>query len=545
MLIWAQDCLSRIFPHTSPSEPTTGIFLSAAKGEVACFQVGVRSEEGLREVRAEAGELRSEGSHLPEGEVLYQEYVPVHWHTSGNPPDDLEGAAPGFYPDPLPPEPSLRGCGASLPKVRPLWVRYRTPRDAEPREYEGEVRVAADGDEARIKVHLRVHPFALPEEPHLLMTNWLSLTSLCRFHRVEPLSEPFWDVLGRYARDLSDHRQTVILTPLFAVGDAQLVEVSEPEPGRYTFDFRDLDRWAELFFGYGFKLLEGSHLAGGSKNPSPIVIDGQIRHFPSTEDPAWRSFISQYLRALRDHLRERGWLDRFLLHISDEPHGDQLPLYASISELVRRVAPEFKLIDAMAEPEYAIYVDHPVPLEDRYRKFVESGLPRERVWFYYCCGPTGPWPNRFLDYPLVRVRIFTWVAFRYGIPGFLHWGLNHWDWHPPYYRRETYNPYDNTTCGVLAPGDGYLIYPPWDPERSKDPVDSVRWEVVRKAMEDYEYLWLLREIGGEDARTLLRELECDIVPDIPGHTRDWSKLEDFKERVASVITRKSVASKGI
>ena len=85
MLIWAQDCLSRIFPHTSPSEPTTGIFLSAAKGEVACFQVGVRSEEGLMEVRAEAGELRSEGSHLPEGEVV--DHCPRH-HVLG---PDLHG----------------------------------------------------------------------------------------------------------------------------------------------------------------------------------------------------------------------------------------------------------------------------------------------------------------------------------------------------------------------------------------------------------------------------------------------------------------------
>ncbi|HIE28777.1 TPA: DUF4091 domain-containing protein, partial [Candidatus Poribacteria bacterium] len=191
---------------------------------------------------------------------------------------------------------------------------------------------------------------------------------------------------------------------------------------------------------------------------------------------------------------------------------------------------------------YAPYIDHPVPLESVYEQFVEqSGIPQNQIWFYYCCGPTGAWPNRFIDYPLIRVRIFTWLAFRYGIPGFLHWGLNHWGWHRPHYRAEEYNPYDNTTGGSLQAGDSYLLYPPRMPQESHEPVDSIRWEIIRKAMEDYEYLYLLREISEENhkeaqqARLLLEELKGKIVPNFVEHTRDANYLENFRRDVGQLI----------
>jgi len=144
---------------------------------------------------------------------------------------------------------------------------------------------------------------------------------------------------------------------------------------------------------------------------------------------------------------------------------------------------------------------------------------------------------------LIRVRIFTWLAFRYGAAGFLHWGLNHWDWHPPFYRAEIYNPYDNTTGGSLQAGDSYVLYPPRMPSESHEPVDSIRWEIIRKAMEDYEYLYLLREVSrgarrsAKNAKTLLAEMRKNIAPDFVSHTRDERYLERYRRRVGSLLAR--------
>ena len=61
-----------------------------------------------------------------------------------------------------------------------------------------------------------------------------------------------------------------------------------------------------------------------------------------------------------------------MLHLSDEPHGDQFEAYTGLSRFVKEVTPEIPLIDAMGAPEYAPYADHPVPIEHRYEEFVQA-----------------------------------------------------------------------------------------------------------------------------------------------------------------------------
>lgn len=567
LTVWTQGCMTRIFPDQAiPPGGPRPVLLHAARGEVEAFQIGVHGVPAdLNDIYAMPSDLVSPtGATIPSEavEVLYPEYVPVHWHSAGNAPDDLEGSAPGFYPDPLLKEP-WRGVGrVQFPGTLSLWVRVRVPLNAAPGDYAGTVTVACKGGAVDVPFGVRVLGFALPETSRFLMTNWLLPGPILQFHGIEPMTDEFWEVMALYAKNLADHRQNVVLTPLFPMANAggvvdgrasdQLVDItasSEREGDvEYAFDFTNLARWIELFFAHGFRLVEGGHLAGGSTNPSPIAIrDGasvERRTFASTGADDYRAFLRQFLTALRGFLSERGWTDRFCLHVSDEPHGDQFDAYTSLARFVKDIAPDIRLMDAMGSAEYAPFIDHPVPLESAYEEFTaQAGVVKDDVWFYYCCGPTGSWPNRFIDYPLIRTRIFTWLAFKHGIPGFLHWGLNHWGWHAPRYRAEQYNPYDNTTGGSLQAGDSYVLYPPRMPEESHEPVDSIRWEIVRKAMEDYEYLVMLRDVaegGGSDgarASEMLTEFEERIVPSFTEHTRDAVYLEVFRRRAGRVIAQ--------
>ena len=60
-------------------------------------------------------------------------------------------------------------------------------------------------------------------------------------------------------------------------------------------------------------------------------------------------------------------------------------------------------------------------------------------------------------------------------------------------------------------------------------------------MEDYEYLYLLREISEENhkeaqqARLLLEELKGKIVPNFVEHTRDVGYLENFRRNMGRAI----------
>jgi len=565
--IWVQDCMSRILPFQKvPDDMKKKIYLQAAGNETACFQIGmcgVRSR--LLHLKVIPTDIKSlEGAVIPKEniDILYAELVPVHWNSWGSPPEDLEGIAPGFFPDPLLRSPWRGAWGNKV--LFSIWVRIKIEPSFAPGKYRGRVALINEGEKKQVDFTIEILPFSLPKESHFLMSNWLFIEPILQFHRIKPFTHEFWKIVEIYAKNLSSHRQNVIMTPLFAINHRkaesesarQLIDITENSPGKYSFKFQNFDRWTNIFFNNGFQLIEGIPLASSSVNPAVVLIKKHGKNqvekhkFSSTLDRDYRNFLKQYLLALRNHLSRKGWLDKFCLHISDEPKAEELETYTGLARLVKTISPEFKIIDALSTPDlkkFVKYMDYPVPLENRYEQILhESGIPKERIWFYYCNGPVGAWPNRYMDYLLIRVRIFTWLAFKYNARGFLHWGLNHWTWHPPYYREETYNPYDNTTGGRLQAGDSYVLYPPCMPSKSHEPVDSIRWEIIRKAMEDYEYLYLLRELlekGNGTAKLikhgneLMKEFEEKIVPGFTNHTRDAAYLEDFRSRMAKLIVK--------
>ncbi len=107
----------------------------------------------------------------------------------------------------------------------------------------------------------------------------------------------------------------------------------------------------------------------------------------------------------------------------------------------------------------------------------------EEVWFYTCLAPQGEYANRLIEQPLIKTRLLHWVNYRYGITGYLHWGLNAW----------SDDPYGETTGiivesgNILPGGDSWIVYP----ARGKL-YPSLRLEAMRDGLADYE---LIRQYG--------------------------------------------------
>jgi hypothetical protein len=94
---------------------------------------------------------------------------------------------------------------------------------------------------------------------------------------------------------------------------------------------------------------------------------------------------------------------------------------------------------------------------------------------------------------LLRPALFGWGAARFGLEGFLHWGLNH-------YRRGQ-DPFKKSVVGhgggnFLPAGDTHVVYPGKD-----GPWSSLRLEAQREGFEDYE---LLRRLKAREARKTSR-----------------------------------------
>ncbi|HUV05458.1 MAG TPA: glycoside hydrolase domain-containing protein [Armatimonadota bacterium] len=448
--VWVADPLIKILPNSPvPADREPAIRIDAVRNEYESAQVVVTAYRDIGKLAVKVSPLEGPSRAAPRIEAHFLGFIPVEKGTTDTPPEHLIVQAPADIPDPLL---DARSVSVKAGRNQPVWLTIFVPKGAAPGAYSGTVELIADSASTAVPLSIRVHPVTLPDERTLYLTNWFSTGIIAGAHGLERWSEPFWKMLGAYARCMADHRQNVVITRIF-----ELITARDDGNGNLTFDFSKFDRWVELFKRVGvIGIIEGSHLAGRgeweAKNFDaywPVITnpDGSVRGNPpvkATSDEE-RAFLSQFLPALQKHLEEKGWIDIYLQHLTDEPIAVNAESYKKLASFVREFAPKLRTIDASMCTEIAgsidIWVPLPPELEAKMRFFQERKKAGEEVWFYTCLVPKGKYMNRFLDSPLLKVRLMHWMNFKYGLTGYLHWGFNHWrgdpftdlqsDWIPP------------------------------------------------------------------------------------------------------------------
>ncbi len=428
--------------------------------------------------------------------VRFVGYVPVKRNTPNTPLEELVRKAPDVFPDPLLEEEAVK---LKRGENQPIWLTVYVPKDAPVGNYHGELMLKGL-DERIVKVNLKVHDVILPDKRTLKLSNFISPYNISKFYKLTPWSEEHWALLRACARNMAEHRQSSIITPIL-----DLTRIYKGD-GCLEFDFQLLDRWINLFREEGIiEIIEGGYLAGRpprtvegwwtvpeflSASYRVLNKDGSLAYVQEpvkVSSPIFENFISQFMPALQNHLEEMGLLDNYLQHIADEPIDRNAESYKYIVGLVRKYAPKIRTIEASTCKQLIDYINVVVPLLDDYDRnmaFYEERKKRgNEVWFYTCLSPTGRYPNRFIDYSLVKVRILHWINFKYGLEGYLHWGYNYWTENPfEDVENEPHHPFP------LPPGDAFIVYP-----GKSGPLDSIRFEVLRDGVEDYEMLKLLAE----------------------------------------------------
>jgi hypothetical protein len=291
---------------------------------------------------------------------------------------------------------------------------------------------------------------------------------------------------------------------------------------------------------------------------SPIVWQRFPVHSPDGETPdesleklspqEFEPYAEQFLKAVYAHLKARGWHKQYVQHISDEPVPENKDDWCYCAGKVREWLPGVPIIDAVMSEGLEGYIDWRVP------QIQHTGpeAPRhegEDLWSYVCLEPQGQYPNRFLDYPSIRNRIIFWLSWSLGLKGFLHWGYNYWVPWEGVPARIPVSPWLDATgasiyCADREPlpaGDPHIVYP-----GEKQICSSIRWEVVRKGLEDFEYLYLLEHAvesapSGRDqevaaARELLERVRGEIARDPLNHTRHDATLLSVREEAGHLLS---------
>lgn len=463
------------------------IDLSLARNEYESLQLAVLPfGKDLNQLTLEASDLKSNnGSIISKTniEISLVDYNKIDWQAS------YVTAYKGWYPDPLIPlKSSVNISGEEV--CRPFWITVYAPPGTAAGEYTGTVAVTAAGMKTvKAVVTCRVWDFELPVSGHLKTHTWDDLDNLSGFYNLKEF--PFEWYL-RFCGLLLKNR----LNPGFA--GVNYVSQLPDKSGAY--DFSKVEKVLSFCIDRGLNRFSIIQMKKGAYTPEEAEI-------------AYK-FTAAYAR----FLRERGWLDKALVELWDEPTDLEWPGIKERAERLKQIDPGLRLQLFAEGGPYNFWdkstdkfglnnlVDIWAPLNP-----VESTETQARggeIWAYFCTLARESAPNFFIDCPAIYQRSIAWYCWMYGLDGFEHWSTTYF-WRNVHAGKTMYQkwpnvPWDSRTYHYFN-GEGQLIYPGPD----GIPYSSIRLENFREGMEDYEYLYKLKELlSGIDKDTTNPELNA-------------------------------------
>ena len=469
---------------------TQKLDVSVARGECEGTQVYV--QPSLRKVKIESARA---GSF--EATLFREEFVQVVQ------PSSLTGST-GLWPDPLLPVPLKESLPDST-QERPLilYLEWCARADQPAGTYRGGVVLSAEGRSTiTLPVVVEVQPFSIPATSSLPNTFGLSLYSVSKGHHLNPASPQAALLLREYAALALAHRVSVHGLSM--------------EPPSIS-NFAPYD--AEI-----------EPLAEGTLSPSSAhLTTTEVR--ANLKAPDFAAKVS-YFKTVEQHLRNKHWPLQLFFYAKDEPKPADYPLVLEQAKIIHQAGKIPVLVTSPFNPTLAESADIWAPPINCFFKRpgpqtctrVESAEqlralvgPAKKIWWYQSCAAHGckhpvqmpladqkaytGWPSYMVDYPTPLNRAMGVLADSNRIQGELYFDT--------VYAYNSQNPW-NDVYAFGGNGDGTLFYP-GTPERlggsQHHPVASLRLKSIRKGLEDYEYLALLRKSGhGDLADKVVRKL---------------------------------------
>ncbi len=509
--------------HVLRSEPASrrlAVNVAAARNEWVSFQVLTRSDEEVKGIRLEAGDLRGPRNTVlsaSEARLYRQHQLRLDTGTHRN-----DAFRPDWYPDALIPfehptpgksltNARLRAVPFDLPanETHGFWVDLYVPANAVAGEYSGACcLIATNGRAVTVPVALTVWNFTLPPTPTLVTA--FDSPRLRDYYRQrakdgrEPEPSDWTAVDNQCAQLLSDHRFN-------AKPPGEMLRPVAQANGTFQIPAAQVKALREFVDRYHVNALQTPH-------PSSAVKD------PEAEPNTLRAWLAAFDRAAAE-------LDRrhviFYAYLKDEPNTREDYHYVQKwGRAIRDCKSVVKVLvveQTWTEPGKGgadsawgdLYgaVDIWCPLFSLHRQ--ESAARRqalgETVWTYtaLCQGQPTPWWH--IDFPLLNYRVPAWIAWRDRMKGLLYWGgMSYWrqvddPWSQAPFYTGSGRPQQGAK-GIVFHGEGSLVYPA-RAVGCNGVVPSIRLKALRDAIEDYEYLTILEAMGRRNhAETIARSL---------------------------------------
>jgi len=280
--------------------------------------------------------------------------------------------------------------------------------------------------------------------------------------------------------------------------------------------------------------------------------------------PAYALLMEKYLKGVEAHLREKGWLEYAYIYWFDEPDPKDYEFVMHGFKKLEKYAPGLRrMLTEQVEPGLVGGPNLWCPLTPNLN--VEGTEARRKAgdqfWWYVCCGPKAPYVTLFIDHPGVEMRLWLWQSWAERVTGILIWETAYWH-SDCAYPDTLQNPYEDAMGWVnhvekgerkpWGNGDGRFVYPPRSlcegdgtQPVTDGPVPTLRLEMLRDGLEDYEYFVILKKLladkGGEVDAFMREEysglltVPSDVSEGLTSFNTDPAALEGHRIKIARAI----------
>jgi len=470
-----------------PGEITDTIKISACGNEYEGFQVVILPfEKDLKDIKVKITDLVND----EKGTMISAENIETHavgYVITKNPPYETEYV--GWWPDPLVPleSPYFSDIKANQ-LLQPLWITVYVPPDTPGGKYRGEVIVSPSNSHSmKVKFLVNVWDFNLPKETHIKTffrftdKDWSASATgseLDIFHK-------FYN--KKFTPEL--YREWCAFQLKYRIGQPNVgiryVSKIPGSDGRY--DYSVVDKNLEFCIERGlnvFDILGMFHLRG---QLSPEGLEETV------------AFLIDYSK----HLKKKGWFDMAVVEPYNECTLEAFPRAKQYMKAIKKAIPDLKILQKGGGERFSywtegakkagtldlvdIWCPGDVPPASWDVAIKKRHIAGDECWAYH------NYSDSRIDRPAVNLRKIFWRGWARDLDGFAFWATMEW----AYNLREGEKveaKWPNRPWQAMSHpagnGDGQLLYP--GPEGH--PLGSIRLEIIRDSIEDYEYLYLLRKL---------------------------------------------------
>jgi hypothetical protein len=555
-MVWAVPAEQKVRPEDRVedsnlvwSAPGKKISVAGAGNEHVPFQVVITTPipPGRRPKAPEGFFIEASDLAGPSGKVIpksqihlfLEHYIMLYAKSS-------PVGATGYWPDALAPlkEPFSMNAQYAVVANRPIWIDVSIPAGTTAGTYKGTLRITQNSKPVEtLNLEVAVYNFSLPDETHLITYMNISKGWLGRFYNksasdpeIEKLTQTYYDFL--YANRMEPWFNYP-LEPEIIVKSGK-VEVKFDDT-TYQYYMNKLKTKRVLLETY------------------PSDLERQMEGTESFSK-AFNEMTKSYLSQVEKYFVKHGWKDRLVFNSPiDEPNTKEdfeetrvwarlvheattdVPFLSTKSPLPPKNNPDWGTLRGHVD-NFSIHGNSMNNPELKKAIIEEQAKGGEMTW-YISCDQAYPQPNYFIDAPALDLVMVPWITERYKMDGILYWALNFWSQTPdPWLDAVTFISGFVCSDGWVLNGEGSLLYPGDHTERYTGqpnvdgPVSSIRFELLRDGIEDYEYLWMLKNSGDKD---FAEEQVRNLVIDVSSFSRNLEELYIVRKAMARRLEEKA------